>query len=80
MDEAEEIYNNIISLYDMFGENKVKYKVKQDGIRMMNEYAQQVSRENGFLFWEWVHKKKSQDQRLKYSFYELFDEWIKNQQ
>ena len=36
-------------------------------LKLIDEYTQQVSRE----FWDWVHKKKSHDQRLRYSFDEL---------
>ena len=76
MDEAEEIYNNIISLYDMFGENKVKYKVKQDGIRIMNEYAQQVSREVAEEAYNYGYDALDSYR----NFNDFWDEWIKNQQ
>ena len=44
------------------------------------QYADEVSRDKMEKFWIWVHKNKSHDQRLRYSFDELWNQWKLNQE
>ena len=74
MDKAEVIkkISKIVEEHIKSGYTQARF------LKLIDEYAQQVSRRQSFLFWKWVHKKKSFDQRLRHPFHELFDEFLTN--
>lgn len=83
MDKTEELKKQFIKDWKP-SHHRAWTKYEYDNVVMkfevqLGEYAQQVSREIGSLFWKWVHKNKSHDQRLRYSFDELWNQWKLNQ-
>ncbi|HDY87251.1 MAG TPA: hypothetical protein ENH82_03935 [bacterium] len=48
----------------------------KDAITLMEMFAKEEMEQ----FWIWVHKNKSMDERIRYSFQELFDQWKSKQE
>ena len=73
MDKVEEFHDNLETPLPSTLDGYVRKSVM---FEFTEQYAQQISRE----FWVWVHKNKSHDQRLRYSFDELWNQWKLNQE